>query len=131
MSPIRRAALTTFLLGLILGAAAGSWGQRAMFRRFIKKGPDAAHMIRRLDRELSLNETQKSAILAILGARRAEIEAVKKDARSRFEAMRAATDADIRKTLQPDQQAKFDAMTARWQARMREREKNGGPPPPP
>lgn len=131
MSPARRAALTAFLVGLIAGAAAGSWGQRAMFRRFMKRGPDAAHMIRRLDRELSLDDSQKSAILAVLGARRAEIESVKKDAQARFESMRVATDADIRKLLRPDQQAKFDAMTARWQARQRERERNGGPPPPP
>ncbi len=131
MSPTRRAALTTFLLGLIVGAAAGSWGQRAMFRRFMKKGgPDAGHMIRKLDRELALDENQKGAILTVLGTRKTEIEGVKKECQTRFDGLRASTNSDIRKTLRSEQQSKFDALVARWEQRRKEREKDGPPPGP-
>jgi hypothetical protein len=126
MSPARSVAMSAFLFGAILGAVAGSWGQRAMFHR-MRKGPDLARMMNKLNRELVLDEKQQAEIHTVLDARKTELDALKKDAQARFEAIRTATDADLRKSLRSDQQAKFDVMTARWRARMRERLAEGGP----
>jgi hypothetical protein len=129
MSPARRSALTAFLLGLIVGAAGGSWGQRALFHRFMRRGPSPARIIERLNRALSLDAGQKTEVGRILESRKPELEALKKDAKTRFDAIRTATDADIREVLRPDQREKFDRLTARWRERMRSREAAGGPGP--
>ncbi len=130
MTSARRSAVPAFLLGLIVGAVAGSWGQRAMFHRFMRRGPDPARIVDRMSRQLSLDEKQKAEIYAIMEARRPELLALKKDARARFIAIREGADAEIRKVLRPDQQPKFDALTARWRERMRARAGDGpgGPP---
>lgn len=130
MNAARGATMTAFLLGGILGAAAGSWGQRAAMRHFLNKGRDPGHMMRRLDRELKLDDAQKGAIEAVLSKRRTDLDALKKGAQAKLEEIRTATDADIRESLRPDQREKFDALTARWKARMKERAESGFPPPP-
>lgn len=130
MTPVRRTALTAFLLGLIVGAAAGSWGQRALFRRFMRRGPAPARIVERLNRALSLDEAQKAAVVSILESHKPELLALKKDAKGRFDAIRESTDAEIRKVLRPGQQEKFDRLTARWRERMRAHDDDGPPPPP-
>lgn len=133
MSPARRAALTAFLLGLIVGAVGGSWGQRALFRRFMRRGPSAARVVDRLNRALSLDAGQKAEVGRILESHKPELQALKKDAKSRFDAIRVTADSEIRKVLRPGQQEKFDRLTARWRERMRAHDDDGpgGPPPPP
>lgn len=132
MTLARRSAVPAFLLGLIVGAVGGSWGQRAMFRRFMRRGPAPARIVERLNRQLSLDEKQKGEISAILESRGPELQALKKDAKARFDAIRDSADAEIREVLRPDQQPKFDALTARWRERMRAHEGDGpgGPPGP-
>ena len=102
-----------------LGAAAGSWAQRLHGRRHHRAVPDPAHIVARLDRELSLDSAQKAAVLAALVARRPEVEALHKRTFEQMEALLSSIHADIRKTLKPDQQAKLEAFTAKMLERRR------------
>lgn len=121
MIPARGKTAAVFLLGLVLGAAAGSWGQRAMTRRFMRRGPDPKRMVEHLTRALSLDEAQKDAVSAILEGRRGQFESVREDTVARLESLRASADADIEKVLRPEQAAKF--------AELRQRRRRFGPPP--
>ena len=109
-----------FLLGLLLGAAGGSMAQRAMMRHW-KNGHEPARMVEKMGRELQLDAGQKEAVKAALESTREKISVMHQETEARFEALRAATRADIRKLLTPEQQAKFDVITARHEARMRSR----------
>lgn len=126
-----RAAAPVFLLGLVAGAALGSWGQRALFRRFQRRGPDPARVLERLTRELRLDEDQRDRVAEIMDRRRPELQALKRDAKARFDAIREESDAEIRAILRPGQREAFDRMTARWRERLRARDVPGGPPGPP
>lgn len=127
MKPATKAALPVFVLGLALGAVAGSVAQRSLMRRFMKNGPDAQRMVKHLTRDLSLDEAQRASVLAALEARKPAMEALRTEGDAKFEALRAETNADIRKLLTPDQIVKFDALVAKWEARHKDH--HGGPGP--
>lgn len=111
MSSSRPPVVSALLLGLVLGAAAGSWTQRAMFRRMMSDGPQhRRRMLERMSRELSLDEKQKAQVSALMDSRKAEIDALRKDTFARLEAIRNSVDAEIKKVLTPEQSARFDAM---------------------
>jgi len=122
-------ALPAFLFGLIVGAAAGSWGQRAHFRRAMRDGADhRRRMLERLDRELGLDDKQRAAVTAIMDSKKADVDKVKADALAKLEDIRRSADAEMAKALTPEQAAKLEAMHRRakpmrliWEA----------PPPPP
>ena len=121
--------VTAFLLGLILGAAAGSWGQREHFRHALRDGQDhRRRMLERLDRELGLDDKQRTAVAAIMDSKKADVDKVKADALARLEAIRKSADGEMAKVLTPGQAAKLETMHRRakpmrliWEA----------PPPPP
>ena len=99
------------LLGLVLGAAAGSWGQRALFHRAMKDG--SAHrrmMLDKLSRELGLDEKQKAEVSAIMESRKADVDKLKAETFVRLEAIRKSADADMAKALTTEQAAKLEAM---------------------
>lgn len=102
-----------------LGAAAGSWAQRLHGRRHHGAPPDPARIVARLDRELGLDPAQKAAILKSLVARRPEVEALHKRTFEQMEALLASIHAELRTTLRPDQQARFDAFSEKMRERRR------------
>lgn len=111
MKPGRSPAVPAFLLGLALGAAAGSWGQRAAFHRMMSN--EAGHrrmMLDRLSRELGLNEGQRASVSAALESKKADVERLKAETFARLEAIRQSADAEMRKALTPEQAAKLEAM---------------------
>ena len=100
-----------FLLGLALGAAAGSWGQRAAFHRAMQNDPNHHRaMLDKLSRELGLDEGQKAAVSAVMDSRKADVDKLKAETFARLEAIRASADAEMAKTLTPEQSAKLAAM---------------------
>ena len=100
-----------FLLGLALGAAAGSWGQRVAFHRAMQTDPDHhRQMLDKLSRELSLDEKQKGEVSAILDSRKAEVDKLRADTFARLLAIRTSADAEIAKSLTTEQAAKLEAM---------------------
>jgi len=131
MSAGRGKSAAIFLLGAVLGAAAGSWGQRAAFRRMTRRGPDPKRMVEHLARGLGLDETQKASVLAVLESKRGDLEAVKKETFARLAAIREAADAEILKSLTPDQAAKFQEMRRARKLRVNWEAPPGFPPPPP
>jgi Spy/CpxP family protein refolding chaperone len=128
MKSSRAIAAAVFLLGLVLGAAAGSWGQRALFHRQ-SHGPDAADRHRALDRlsrELGLDDKQKEAVGAVMDVHRTEVDGLKKETFARLETIRNTADAEIKKVLTPAQAAKFDELHRGKRLRV-----NWEAPPPP
>lgn len=131
MSSPRGKSAAVFLLGLILGAAAGSWGQRAMFHRMMTRGPDRKRMLERISRDLGLDEKQKAAVSAIMDSKHDEIEGLKKETFLRLEAVRESADAEIAKVLTPAQVARFEEIRRARHMRVNWEAPEGFPPPPP
>ena len=104
-------ALPALLLGLALGAAAGSWGQRAHYRRQMQGDPNHQRkMLDKLSRELGLDEKQKVEVSSIMDSKRADVDKLKDETFARFEAIRTSADAEMAKVLTPAQAAKLEAM---------------------
>ncbi|MFA5139410.1 MAG: hypothetical protein WC728_09275 [Elusimicrobiota bacterium] len=109
--------IPVFVLGLVLGAAMGSWCHRAMFRKLMKGGPNSEWMLKKLGRDLELDAGQKEALKKVLDVKHEEMRAFHKETGERFRQMRASFEADIKKVLTPEQQAEFDALSIRWKTR--------------
>lgn len=119
-----RRVLCGFLIGCILGAAAGSRLQRAASHRFWQRGPDAERVTRKLAQKLDLDAPQREAVKAIVESHHARIKMLRDAANEKFIEARKSMRAEVRKTLTPSQEVKFDAMAARWDAkRARRRER--------
>jgi hypothetical protein len=111
-----------FVLGLLSGAALGSWGQRAMQRRHAHgEAPDVQRALDRLDRELHFDAPQKEAVKKILLAKQTEIAAQEKEQRDKADALRQSARRALAAALNPDQQAKFQTMCDRADKRIKER----------
>ncbi|MFI5362465.1 MAG: hypothetical protein ACHQ49_10885 [Elusimicrobiota bacterium] len=100
--------IAPFLLGIALGAAAGSWGQRAVFHRAMKKNPK--DRLETLNRELGLDAGQKASVSAVLDSKKADMDKLKAETFVRLAAIRKAASLDMEKVLTPAQAARFEAM---------------------
>ncbi len=118
------------LLGLVLGAAAGSWSQRALFHRMMRRGPDPKRMLERVGRDLGLDERQKAFVGAVMDAKRADLEAVRKDTFVRLEKIRESADVEIATVLTPAQAARFASIRRARKLRVNWEAPEGFPPPP-
>ena len=99
------------LVGLALGAAAGSWGQRALARRGSKNDPKRREqMLERMSRELGLDDKQKTAVAAVMDLRMTDVDKLKAETFARLEAIRKSTDSEMAKILTPEQALKLEAM---------------------
>ncbi len=111
MRPAWRSAAPALILGLALGAAAGSWGQRAAFRRMMRGDPNRRRVVlERLTRELGLDDKQKDAVSAVMDSRKSDIDKLKADTFARLETIRASAEAEMAKVLTPEQEAKFKVL---------------------
>jgi hypothetical protein len=111
--------LAGLLLGVIVGGGAAWW---AGAYGFCAKGPDPyAKILERFNRKLDLTPEQRETIKATLEENREKIKTLRTEVRPRFEEIRAATRAQIRGQLTPEQQTKFDAMQAEWDAAWKKR----------
>lgn len=120
-------AAVVFALGLVVGGALGSWGQRAVLRRFMRGGPPPVRMLDKMSRELGLDERQKEAVKAVFDAHGEEIRVLHRQTRDRMDSMRKGIRGELAKVLTPEQLAKFDVVVARKEARMK-RPRGGGRP---
>jgi hypothetical protein len=102
-----------FMAGLIFGGIGGAWWQRRAFREFMRRGMDPQRSLSRLSKELSLDDSQKNAILPLLEARKTELQKLHDRTHADFEKVRGEYLAEIRKVLKPDQQKKLDELAAR------------------
>ena len=116
MKPAWHPVVPAFLLGLVIGAASGSWGQRTLFRHHPEM--DRRRALERLTRELDLDDAQKTIVAAALDAKRAEVQKLKADTFARLRVIRAVADADIKKVLRPEQSRKLEALGRRRMLRI-------------
>jgi len=108
-------AVPVFILGLVLGAAVGSWAHRAAVRRFMKGGVHRPErMLENLSRQLKLDPAQKDAMKKVLDSQHERLQAFHKETSAKFEEFRLSFEADVKKILTPEQQALFDKLCARW-----------------
>jgi Spy/CpxP family protein refolding chaperone len=125
ISPRLRAAATLFAV-FALGAATGSAGTHYASSRslhhFLDAPPSEARrqaMVWALDRHLSLSKEQRERIEAILAAHSGEISAVARRNEPELAPVMDRIHAEMRATLTPEQQPKFDALMAKFRERRR------------
>ena len=116
MKPAWKQILPAFVLGLVFGAALGSWAHRTAVRRFAGDGHASKRMLEKFSKELKLDAGQKEAVRVILESRRDEMKAFRQETHKKFDALRLAMHADIKKILTPEQQTRFAGMAARWES---------------
>ncbi len=122
--------LIAFLGGIVAGIA----GDRFYLFRHHEFFPHRAgpfvteHLVRRLERELSLTPQQRDEVRRILESRRGRIEAIFANVRPQVTQEIDQANAEIEKILTPEQRSKFDAIKIRMQ---RHRDRGPGGPPPP
>ena len=105
--------LVSFLIGLLAGGSTGLFYSHKLAHQWIKKAPEM--FLRHLDRELHLDGSQRTQILAILNEKRDKITSYEEE-------LRKAARAEIRTRLSPEQQTRFDAMIAKHEAERQKRE---------
>jgi len=122
------------------GAVAGAFGMRAYMARHL---PEILAQTRKrveeqflenIDREVSLSEAQKQAILPILREALAKGEKIHESVRAQIDPIMREADARIAEQLTPEQRVKFQEFRERMERLRREGHPPGppgGPPPPP
>jgi periplasmic protein CpxP/Spy len=92
----------------------------------------------RLTHRLNLTSDQQAKVLDIFKSAQSQAEALRSDTslsqedrRAKWMDIHKTTDDQIRAVLDPSQQKKWDAMQARGQERMQERQNGQAPPAPP
>ncbi|HEY6293191.1 MAG TPA: hypothetical protein VI455_16690 [Terriglobia bacterium] len=106
--------VSTFLLGVVVGAVGlflyawygGHW-HRPM---------DRGRIVRDLGRELKLNDQQTTQLTQIMNDSAKKYDQLHNQVRPQFEALRDATDDQIRQILTPDQVTKFNELVRKWRA---------------
>ncbi len=105
--------MVVFTLGCATGAALDVlYHARARAGRGEGRGRDMQAHFAAMQRDLKLNDEQANAIRAILDETRNEYRTLRTELRPRFEEPRLKARARIRALLTPEQQQKFDAITA-------------------
>jgi len=112
-----------FVLGCATGAALDVlYHSRAGLRAADAHGRDMQAHFDAMRRDLNLTDEQATAIRAILDETREEYRALRTELRPRFEEPRMKARARIRALLTPEQQQKFDAMSAQQDSKREEEE---------
>ena len=117
MNPKWRLPLITLIAGFALGAAFGRLCLGSLDRPPWKFEGDFKQALDHFSSKLSLNAEQRQKVSSVLERQKPKIEALRAECRPRMEAVRNETSSEIRKVLSPEQQAKFDIMQQKWQAR--------------
>ncbi len=114
--------VAVFVLGSVTGAAL-----TGLYRSRASNDRPEARMHERFEKmrtELNLTDDQTKAVRAIIDETRNEYRALKTELRPRFEEPRQKARARIRALLTPEQQQKFDGMTAQQDAQRDEQQKS-------
>jgi hypothetical protein len=105
--------LVSLLIGLLMGGSVGLYYSHDLAHQWIKKGPEM--FLRHLDRNLHLDDSQRTQIQAILQTESDKVMAY-------HDQMRQIARTQIRTHLTPDQQSGFDAMIAKHDAERQKRD---------
>lgn len=104
------------LLAALAGAAGGSI-ITARLHSHERPGSNSHHgsdwYVELLEDELDLTEVQEDSLRAVLSRHRQKIDAMYAELGPRMDAMRDTIRADVRRLLTPEQQQRYQAVTAR------------------
>ena len=116
--------VAVFLLGSVTGAAlSGLIRSRASGGRDSREH-SANERFAKMRTELNLTDQQTTQIKTILDDTKNEYKALRTELKPRFDEPRLKARAKIRALLTPEQQQKFDAIVARYDARREDEEKS-------
>lgn len=107
--------ILTFLLGIVVGSA-GTVFYGWYFGR-PHRGFDPQHVVRFLQRELKLTDTQRQQVEQIMQDTDAKYKDLQKEVDPQFDTIRKESRDRVRKILNPDQLAKFDEIVRRFDER--------------
>jgi glucose-6-phosphate dehydrogenase assembly protein OpcA len=110
-----RGLLIAVLAGLLAGVWLGSRLERAAAHRMRRQGPRPERVVKMLRRELDLRPDQVQALRALLTAKKASFQAIRREEESRMAALRTEIDRDLAPFLDDTQKKKLEALRARWQ----------------
>lgn len=120
------AALAVFVLGCVTGAALDSaYRLRAAGARRSpqQQQPPREEFFESLQKNLDLDERQSAQIRAVIDETREGYRQLRTEVRPRYDALRRDGRVRIRALLTPEQQQKFDQMTAERDARRQAEER--------
>ncbi len=104
--------LISLCIGMLAGAAGGLGGAKRMSHQWKDRGSE--RLAKRFDHQLNLTPAQHAQVLTLLNTYRNKMEGHRQE-------VRLAVRSEIRTLLTPDQQARFDAMEARRDAKRHKR----------
>ena len=116
MKPLSKS-LVLMLFGGLVGFGLG-WGVAYHLGPQLWRGHHhKQELLQQFSATLHLTPEQYTKVAAILEEKEQKIEALRATMKPRFEDIRTSTSAEIRQLLTPEQQPKFDAVEAEWNAR--------------
>ena len=120
------AVLVIFALGCVTGASLDSaYRLQASDNRGAAAGqPAKEDFFEAMQRNLNLNHQQATEIRSIVDETRGEYRQLRAEVRPRYDSLRRKARVRIRALLTPEQQQKFDTITAQRDAQRDEEEKN-------
>ncbi len=101
---------------LLVGCLLGFWGGALLGHRR-PPPPKTDRMLERFSRELRLEPGQRESVKTILEGYRPKFDALQDQTEARLLELRTAMNGEIDKLLQPEQQARFQELQARWETR--------------
>lgn len=119
MKSIWKTLVLVLLLGAVIGAGAAWWVGK--YGPCAKGWEPYANVVERFSTQLDLTPDQQREIAAVLEENRQKVRTLRAEIKPKFEEIRNATRQEIRQYLSPEQQEKFDAMQAEWEARRKPR----------
>ncbi len=125
ISPRLRAAgtlLAVFALGAATGSAATRYHSSRSLHHFLDAPPSEARrraIVWALDRHLSLSSEQRERIEAILAAHSPELTAIARRNEPELAPIMDRIQEEMRATLTPEQQGKFDSLASHFKERRR------------
>jgi Spy/CpxP family protein refolding chaperone len=131
----RAVAALLIVAALIAGIVVGVAGDRAYLlytRRMAPHPPRflSDRLVEHLDHELQFTPQQRDAVKQIIEHHRQRIQAISDGIRPQMRQELDATNAEIEKVLNPDQQKKFRELSSRMHRRHGSRGMSPVPPPP-
>lgn len=124
--------LLIFLFGVFVGAAIANADAMQKLRKMLIRGPEAVIdvIVKRLDRELKLDEEQKRRVQAIVDDARIQLRQSRAKIQPEVETTLEEAERKTRAILYPEQVKKFDEIMKRGREKGKA-EEGGSPPPPP
>jgi demethoxyubiquinone hydroxylase (CLK1/Coq7/Cat5 family) len=103
--------ILVFIVGVLVGLAAGAWGLRAAWRH---TPPSPEGILSHLDKKLNLTEDQKTKALVILTEESAKMKSLRQEVSGEFETLRNSGADRLRDILDSKQQMRFDEMKKKF-----------------